>query len=154
MCCLGLTSLLTLPADQLPGEALERVFKATLELLVAYKDQVAGVVSFRLHFILVITMFFLWPFVHVSYISLNVFLLEAAKEVSDDGDDMDDGLETDDEYEDDGSDKDMGVDAEDGDEADSLRLQRLAAQVFYSCQTFLYIYDSKKVMNLIYLLVF
>ncbi|KAI7729145.1 hypothetical protein M8C21_020528, partial [Ambrosia artemisiifolia] len=41
VCCLGLTSLLTLPADQLPGEALERVFKATLELLVAYKDQVA-----------------------------------------------------------------------------------------------------------------
>ncbi|KAD0994770.1 hypothetical protein E3N88_43444 [Mikania micrantha] len=41
VCCLGLTSLLTLPADQLPGEALERVFKATLDLLVAYKDQVA-----------------------------------------------------------------------------------------------------------------
>ncbi|XP_076959357.1 importin beta-like SAD2 [Bidens hawaiensis] len=41
VCCLGLTSLLTLPVDQLPGEALERVFKATLELLVAYKDQVA-----------------------------------------------------------------------------------------------------------------
>ncbi|KAL7608990.1 importin beta-like SAD2 isoform X1 [Lactuca sativa] len=41
VCCLGLTSLLTLPPDQLPGEFLERVFKATLELLVAYKDQVA-----------------------------------------------------------------------------------------------------------------
>ncbi|MFS8034675.1 putative importin-beta domain, armadillo-like helical, exportin-2, central domain-containing protein [Helianthus anomalus] len=93
VCCLGLTSLLTLSADQLPGEALERVFKATLELLVAYKDQVA----------------------------------EAAKEGSEDDDGMNDDLETDDD-EDDGSDKDMGVDAEDGDEADSLRLQRLAAQ--------------------------
>lgn len=42
VCFLGLTSLLPLPADQLPGEALERVFKSTLDLLVAYKDQVAG----------------------------------------------------------------------------------------------------------------
>lgn len=42
VCCLGLTSLLALPADQLPGEALGRVFRATLDLLVAYKDQVAG----------------------------------------------------------------------------------------------------------------
>nr|GEZ74597.1 importin beta-like SAD2 [Tanacetum cinerariifolium] len=42
VCCLELTSLLTLPSDQLPGEALKRVFKATLKLLVAYKDQVAG----------------------------------------------------------------------------------------------------------------
>ncbi|XP_058102570.1 importin beta-like SAD2 isoform X2 [Magnolia sinica] len=41
VCCLGLTSLLTLPADQLPTEAMERVFRAILELLVAYKDQVA-----------------------------------------------------------------------------------------------------------------
>lgn len=41
-----------------------------------------------------------------------------------------DGFQTDDEDEDvDGSDKEMGVDAEDGDEADSLRLQKLAAQV-------------------------
>ncbi|XP_022018773.1 importin beta-like SAD2 [Helianthus annuus] len=39
ICCLGLTSLLSLSADQLPLEALERVFKATLDLLVAYKDQ-------------------------------------------------------------------------------------------------------------------
>ncbi|THU59005.1 hypothetical protein C4D60_Mb03t20430 [Musa balbisiana] len=39
VCCLGLISLLGLPADQLPGEAFERVFKATLELLVSYKDQ-------------------------------------------------------------------------------------------------------------------
>lgn len=42
VCCLGLTSLLALPVDQLSGDALERVFKATLDLLVAYKDQVAG----------------------------------------------------------------------------------------------------------------
>ncbi|RWW39051.1 hypothetical protein BHE74_00055652 [Ensete ventricosum] len=45
VCCLGLTSLLGLPGDQLPGEAFERVFKATLELLVSYKDQVAGTAS-------------------------------------------------------------------------------------------------------------
>ncbi|XP_027365249.1 importin beta-like SAD2 isoform X2 [Abrus precatorius] len=42
VCCLGLTSLLALPADQLPGEALGQVFRATLNLLVAYKDQVAA----------------------------------------------------------------------------------------------------------------
>lgn len=42
VCCLGLTSLIPLPAEQLPREALERVFKANLDLLVAYKDQVAG----------------------------------------------------------------------------------------------------------------
>lgn len=41
VCCLGLISLLSLPADLLPGEALGRVFRATLDLLVAYKDQVA-----------------------------------------------------------------------------------------------------------------
>ncbi|XP_075512049.1 importin beta-like SAD2 [Primulina tabacum] len=41
VCCLGLTSLIPLPADRLPGEALDRVFKSTLDLLVAYKDQVA-----------------------------------------------------------------------------------------------------------------
>ncbi|KAL2329682.1 hypothetical protein Fmac_017263 [Flemingia macrophylla] len=41
VCCLGLTSLLALPADQLPGEALGRVFRANLDLLVAYKDQAA-----------------------------------------------------------------------------------------------------------------
>ncbi|KAM7255965.1 hypothetical protein ACFE04_011706 [Oxalis oulophora] len=41
VCCLGLTSLLALPADQLPSDALARVFRATLDLLVAYKEQVA-----------------------------------------------------------------------------------------------------------------
>ncbi|KAJ6873747.1 importin beta-like SAD2 isoform X1 [Populus alba x Populus x berolinensis] len=41
VCCLGLTSLLALPANQLPGEALGPVFTATLDLLVQYKDQLA-----------------------------------------------------------------------------------------------------------------
>ncbi|XP_020106837.1 importin beta-like SAD2 isoform X2 [Ananas comosus] len=40
VCCLGLTSLIGLPAEQLPVEALQRVIKATLELLIAYRDQV------------------------------------------------------------------------------------------------------------------
>ncbi|GJV88501.1 hypothetical protein Tco_1532439 [Tanacetum coccineum] len=92
------------------SEALECVFKTTLELLVAYKDQVARIV-------------------YVSMPSYSgVFIcLEAAKEEPKDDDGMDDSLETDD-GEDDGSDNDMGDDAGDGDEADSLRLQRLAAQ--------------------------
>lgn len=42
VCCLGLISLLALPADQLPDDALGRIFRATLDLLVKYKDQVAG----------------------------------------------------------------------------------------------------------------
>lgn len=42
VCCLGLTSLIGLPADKITADALDRIFKATLELLVAYKDQVAG----------------------------------------------------------------------------------------------------------------
>ncbi|XWS13240.1 hypothetical protein CRYUN_Cryun36dG0020500 [Craigia yunnanensis] len=95
VCCLGLTSLLALPGEQLAGEALGRVFRATLDLLVAYKDQVA----------------------------------EAAKEEEAEDDDDMDGFETDDDDDDaDVSDKEMGVDAEDGDEADSIRLQKLAAQ--------------------------
>lgn len=94
VCCLGLTSLLSLPNDQFPAEALERVFKATLELLVAYKEQLA----------------------------------EAEKEAAEDNDDMD-GLPTDDEDDDgDVSDKEMGIDDEDGDEANSIKLQKLAAQ--------------------------
>ncbi|KAL1557023.1 secondary alcohol dehydrogenase (SADH2) [Salvia divinorum] len=97
VCSLGLTSLLPLPADQLPGEALECVFKSSLDLLVAYKDQVA----------------------------------EAAKEEEEDGEDEDDDMnnfQTDDEEDGDDSDKEMGVDAEDGDEAESLKLQKLAAR--------------------------
>ncbi|KAI5350474.1 hypothetical protein L3X38_003365 [Prunus dulcis] len=95
VCCLGLTSLLTLTAEHLPGEALGRVFRATLDLLVAYKEQVA----------------------------------EAAKEEEAEDDDDMDGFQTDDDDDfGDGSDKEMGVDAEDGDEADSMKLQKLAAQ--------------------------
>ncbi|TYH49706.1 hypothetical protein ES332_D10G154500v1 [Gossypium tomentosum] len=96
VCCLGLTSLLALPGEQLDGEALGRVFRAALDLLVAYKDQVA----------------------------------EAAKEEEAEDDDGMDGFESDDDDDDDadGSDKEMGVDAEEGDEADSIRLQKLAAQ--------------------------
>lgn len=99
VCCLGLTSLLPLPADQLPGEALGRVFRATLDLLVAYKEQVAEAAK------------------------------EEEAEEDEDDDDMD-GLPSDDEEDDggDGSDKEMGVDAEDGDEADSIRLKKFAAQ--------------------------
>ncbi|KAM0867044.1 hypothetical protein ACQ4PT_042251 [Festuca glaucescens] len=41
VCCLGLTSLIGLPVDHIPAEVLDRIFKATLELLAAYKDQVA-----------------------------------------------------------------------------------------------------------------
>ncbi|XP_047980083.1 importin beta-like SAD2 [Salvia hispanica] len=99
ICCLGLTSLIPLPADQLPGEALERVFKSSLDLLVAYKDQVAEA---------------------------------AAKEEEEDGEDEEDddmsNFQTDDEEDGDDSDKEMGVDAEGGDEAESLKLQKLAAK--------------------------
>ncbi|RXI00671.1 hypothetical protein DVH24_000905 [Malus domestica] len=95
VCCLGLTSLMTLPAELLPGEALGRVFRAALDLLVAYKEQVA----------------------------------EAAKEEEPEDDDEMDGFPTDDDDEyGDGSDKEMGLDAEDGDEVDSVKLQKLAAQ--------------------------
>ncbi|KAE8712327.1 Importin beta-like SAD2 [Hibiscus syriacus] len=92
VCCLGLTTLLALPGEQISGEALGRVFRAALDLLVAYKDQVA----------------------------------EAAKEEEVEDDDDMDGFQTDDDE--DASDKEMGVDTEDEDEADSLRLQKLAAQ--------------------------
>ncbi|ONK72530.1 uncharacterized protein A4U43_C04F20370 [Asparagus officinalis] len=92
VCCLGLTSLLALPEEQLPGEAFGRVFNATLELLVAYKDQVA----------------------------------ESKKEYDGEEDDMD-GFQSDEEGEDE-SDKEMGDDDEEGDEAESLKLQKLAAQ--------------------------
>ncbi|EYU32733.1 hypothetical protein ABFS82_14G040400 [Erythranthe guttata] len=96
VCCLGLTSLLPLSADQLPGEALDRVFKSTLDLLVAYKEQVAEAAK-----------------------------EEAEAEAAEDDDDMG-NLETDDEDDGDDSDGEMGV--EDGDEAESNRLQRLAAR--------------------------
>ncbi|KAA3454673.1 importin beta-like SAD2 [Gossypium australe] len=75
VCCLGLTSLLALPGEQFPGEALE----------------------------------------------------QAANEEEVEDDDMD-GFQTDDEDDANASDKEMGVDAEDEDEADNIRLQKLAAQ--------------------------
>ncbi|KAE8714491.1 Importin beta-like SAD2 [Hibiscus syriacus] len=93
VCILGLTSLLALPSEQIAGEALGRVFRTSLDLLVAYKDQIA----------------------------------EAAKEEEAEDDDDMDGFQTDDDDED-GSDREMGVDAEDENEADSLRLQKIAAQ--------------------------
>lgn len=43
-----------------------------------------------------------------------------------------DGFQTDDDEDDgDGSDKEMGIETEDGDEADSIRLRKLAEQVVY-----------------------
>ncbi|KAK1425494.1 hypothetical protein QVD17_20846 [Tagetes erecta] len=98
VCCLGLTSLLSLSADQLPLEALERVFKATLDLLVAYKDQVAEAEK------------------------------EVTEDDDDDDDMNGDLETDDDEDDDVGSDKEMGLDDEDSDEANSSRLQKLGAQ--------------------------
>jgi len=94
VCILGLTSLLSLPSEVLPEESLGQIFRAALDLLVAYKEQVA----------------------------------EAAKNNEDEDDDMDGWKTDDDDEEEDDSDKEMGVDTEDGDEADSQRLHRLAAQ--------------------------
>ncbi|GLJ28027.1 hypothetical protein SUGI_0550340 [Cryptomeria japonica] len=93
VCILGLTSLLSLPPGMIPEESLGRIFTAILDLLVAYKEQVA----------------------------------EAAKNNEDEDDDMD-GWKTEDDEEEDDSDKEMGVETEDGDEANSQRLQKLAAQ--------------------------
>lgn len=59
---------------------------------------------------------------------LDVCTEAEKEEAAEDDDDMD-GFQTDDEDDGEGSDKDMGVDVEDGDEADSSRLQKLAAQV-------------------------
>lgn len=52
---MGLTSLISLPANHIPPEALERIFKATLELLVSYKDQVAGSILSFVYFLMNIT---------------------------------------------------------------------------------------------------
>lgn len=64
---------------------------------------------------------------------MYTYWAEAAKEEeAEDDDDGMDGFQTDDEDDDgDGSDKEMGVDTEDGDEADSVRLQKLAEQVYF-----------------------
>ncbi|KAK8947162.1 hypothetical protein KSP39_PZI006676 [Platanthera zijinensis] len=95
VCCLGLTSLIALSEEQLPAEALGRVFCATLELLASYKAQVA----------------------------------EAKKEAEAESDDVMDGFQTDDDEEDE-SDREMGDDddEEEGDEADSRKLKKIAAQ--------------------------
>lgn len=59
-------------------------------------------------------------------------MMETEKEETEGSDHMD-GLLTDDEDDDgEGSDKEMGDDAEEGDEADSIKLQKLAAQVILS----------------------
>lgn len=133
MCLLGLTSVIALPLDQLPGEALERFFKATLDLLVSYKDQVAGFTFTNLQLYSLVChqrLPNLAPLhlILVHHILRLILLTEAAKEVDTENDDDMDGFQSDED--DDGSDKEMGVDAEDGDEADSIRLQKLAAQVY------------------------
>lgn len=45
VCCLGLTSILALSEAWLSEEAFGVVLKAIIELLVTYKDQVAGLLS-------------------------------------------------------------------------------------------------------------
>lgn len=72
---------------------------------------------------------------------MYTYWAEAAKEEeAEDDDDGMDGFQTDDEDDDgEGSDKEMGVDTEDGDEADSIRLQKLAEQVdFYLLLTLIF----------------
>lgn len=113
-----------------------RVFKATLDLLVKYKDQIAGLKSYNFLILLL-------PYMVHSHFRYNLIFYqhlwwfckiylfyfvspEAEKEDEAEDDDEMDGFQTDDE--DDGS-EEMGVDAEDGDEADSIRYQKLAAQV-------------------------
>ena len=61
---------------------------------------------------------------------------EAAKEEEVEEDDEMDGYPSDEDDDDgDGSDKEMGFDGEDGDEVDSIKLQKLAAQV---CTSFIH----------------
>ena len=128
VCCLGLTSLLALPADQVPGEALGRVFRATLDLLVAYKDQVAGLsFTHSLYFLFLIYIYNSRPNSHIYSAPLHTEAAKEEEEVEED-DDMD-GYQSNEDDDGDGSDKEMGFDAEDGDEVDSIKLQKLAAQV-------------------------
>ncbi|KAG0476805.1 hypothetical protein HPP92_013646 [Vanilla planifolia] len=97
VCCLGLTSLLVLSEEQLPAEALGRVFCATLELLVSYKDQVAEALG---------RVFCATLELLVSY---KDQVAEAKKDADVEDDDMD-GFRTDDDE--DESDKEMGDDEE------------------------------------------
>ena len=65
-----------------------------------------------------------------TIIPFPIFLAEAAKEAEVDYENEMNGLDSDDEDDDDGSDGEMGMDdTEDGDEAESMRLKKLAAQV-------------------------
>lgn len=124
--------MLALPADQLPGEALGRVFRATLDLLVAYKDQVAGLFCTPSLFICIYNSR-LNPHIYSAHLHT-----EAAKDEEVEEDDEMDGYPSDeDDDEGDGSDKEMGFDAEDGDEVDSIKLQKLAAQVCTSVHIWL-----------------
>lgn len=145
---MGLTSLLALPSDQLPREALDRVFKATLELLVAYKEQVAGATFYSKSYFSSVIDAECVPFIFVLlaikilldflglhpsffffFVSFIFSCSESAKE-EDGGDDNMDGFQTEeDDDEEDDSDKEMGVDADEADDADTLKLHKLAAQV-------------------------
>lgn len=143
---MGLTSLLALPSDQLPREALDRVFKATLELLVAYKEQVAGATFYSKSYFSSVIDAKCVPFIFVllaikillDFLGLHPFFflvsllfscLESAKEEDGDDDNMDGFQTEDDDDEEDDSDKEMGVDADEADDADTRKLHKLAAQV-------------------------
>lgn len=66
----------------------------------------------------------------ISFLVYSIWAEAAKEEEAEEDDDMD-GFQTDeDDIDGDGSDKEMGIDAEDGDEADSIKLQKLAAQVW------------------------
>lgn len=75
------------------------------------------------------------------YVFTLSFATEAAKEEEEDGEEEEDddmsNFQSDDEEDGDDTDKEMGVEAEDGDEAESLKLQKLAARVckliFFNC---------------------
>lgn len=116
----------------MPGEVLGRVFRATLDLLVAYKDQVAGLyATLSLSVTLDMLKCIIRNILTSIFDSQLLYFVEAAKEEEEEEDDDDmDGFQTDDEVEDDsGSDREMGADAEDGDEAASSNLRKLADQV-------------------------
>nr|XP_018676718.1 PREDICTED: importin beta-like SAD2 isoform X2 [Musa acuminata subsp. malaccensis] len=91
--CLGLTSLVGLPADQLPGEALAHVVRATLKLLDSYKNQIRA--------------------------EEQIAAVHGINDFDSDEEDVDE----------EDFDKEVGDDDEDWDEAYSLKLQKLAAEV-------------------------
>ena len=72
---------------------------------------------------------------------------EAAKEEEVEEDDDMDGYPSEEDDEDgDGSDKEMGFDAEDGDEVDSIKLQKLAAQVCTSIYTYMVVCNNISIL--------